>query len=524
GRSSPAFRPMSASTRAASGAYLSARHPGILAAAVMGVSICQFLDLTIANVAIPHMRTSLGASMEQISWVLTSYIVASMAMTPLVGWLSDRFGSRRVFVVATAAFLFFSMLCGAAQSIEQMVLFRFGQGLAAALIGPMSQTIMFDVTPPEGQARAMSAWGIVVMIAPIAGPFLGGFLTEALDWRWVFYVNLPIGIPSLLILWRLLPSRPIKRRPLDHFGLIALGIGLISMQLALDRGESLDWTQSPEIVVELLVAASALWIFAVHFSRTPTPLFDRALVLNANFRGAALFMFVLGIANVALASLLPTMFQTVYGYGVLDTGALMAPRAIGIVMTMLVVNRVMNHVDHRALITTGFLIAAFALWTMTRWSLDMDKTPIILSGLLQGFGLGFLFVPMNIIAFATIDERHRPDGSSLLQLFRNLGSSVGLSVAVTMLARNTKTAHADLAATATPAHLPPIDPALAARLDADTSALLATLEAEISRQALMIAYLDNFVLMFWIVLAVAPAPFLLRGSRPMTAGRPAMAE
>jgi MFS transporter, DHA2 family, multidrug resistance protein len=490
---------------------LESRHTGLLMAAVMGVSICQFLDLTIANVALPFIRNSLDASLETITWMMTSFIIAGVLVLPLTGWLSDRFGSRNLFIGATAAFVLTSMLCGAATSLMQMVIFRAIQGMAAAFIAPMSQSIMFDINPPSKQARAMSIWGMVVMIGPISGPFLGGFLTETLNWRWVFYVNLPIGIPALAVLWWLLPSRPIVKRRLDIFGAIILGLGLCALQLMLDRGQQKDWFSSKEIVIELLFAISALWIFFMHSRSTPHPLFERAMLSDRSFLVGIVFMLVLGIANVGLSAVLPTMYQSVYGYDVMDTGLLMAPRGCGVLVTMVITSRLLTRIDNRLLIMLGYMIAALSLWTMTSWSLDMDYQPILISSFIQGIGLGLVFVPVNMIAFASLSPKYRTDGTTLMTLFRNLGGSFGISVIVTALARNIQVSHADIGANVTSFNVPAMDPVSTAEsLGSYGSSLLVMLDGEVNRQAAMIAYIDNFYMLFWLVLIIAPIGWLAR--------------
>lgn len=496
--------------------FLPSRHTGVLMAAVMAVSVIQFLDLTIANVAIPHMQTSLGGSIDSISWVLTSFIIAGVLVLPLTGWLSDRLGSRNLFIGATALFLIASMLCGTATSLTEMVIFRALQGVAAAFIGPMSQTIMFDISKPSRQSHAMSIWGMVLMIGPISGPFMGGFLTEQLNWRWVFYVNLPIGIPALALLWWLLPSRPRVRRQLDIFGAVMLGVALCAMQLLLDRGNTNDWFAATESVVELIVALSALWIFAIHTRQVAHPLFERKMVWNANFISGLGFMVILGITNVALSSVLPTMFQNIYRYSVMETGELMVPRGVGVLITMFITNRLMNRIDPRLLITVGYALAAISLWMMTRWSLNMDSDLIVASGFVQGLGLGFVFVPVNLIAFSTLAPHYRTDGSTLMALVRNLGSSFGIAAIVTALSRNMQVSHADIAANVTSFNVPGVDPAsAAAQLGPYGDAAMVALNGEVSRQAAFIAYLDNFYLLFWLLVAIIPLAWLVRRPKPL---------
>ena len=507
-------------------ALLEVKHRGLLLAAVMTVAICQFLDATIANVALPHMKVGIGASDDSISWVLTSYIMAGAIFMPMTGWLSDRLGSRNLFIGAAVLFLIASAACGAATSLTEMVIFRAFQGMAAAFMGPMTQTIMFDVSPPSKQGATMSQFGMIVMVAPISGPFLGGFLTEYLSWRWVYYVNLPLGIPALIVLWWLLPSRPLEGRRLDLFGFASIGLALGALQLVLDRGQSKDWLSSKEIVTEGIIALSAFWIYLVHTRTAREPLFNRGLFANPNFLVGLAFMTVLGLTNVALSAVLPTMFQALYGYPVMLSGLLMAPRGFGVIVTSQITSMLLKRVDYRYLITTGYIVVAYSIWMMTRWSLDMDYWPIITASFVQGLGLGLVFAPMNLVAFATIAPELRPDGSSLLALFRNLGGSLGISAIVTMLARNQQISHADLAASVTRTSVVPgVNlPALIGRVPGIGAPLMEMINGEVSRQAAMIAYLDNFKVLAIVLLVIAPFPFLLRKSSPLDAGQHAILE
>ncbi|HEX7857995.1 MAG TPA: DHA2 family efflux MFS transporter permease subunit [Sphingobium sp.] len=503
-------------------AVLESRHPEILTWAVMAVTICQFIDATIANVALPHMQTALDASADSISWVLTSFIIAGAIATPITGWLSDQVGSRNLFLLSCAGFLVASALCGISASLPQMVISRVLQGIAAAFMGPISQTIMYDINKPSRQPRAIAIWGVVVMIAPISGPFLGGFLTDYLNWRWVFFVNLPIGIPALIVVWWLLPSRPLERRRLDLFGFGMLAVGLGALQLVLDRGQTKDWLQSWEIVIELCVALSCIWVFLIHSRLTRRPLFSGSLFRDANFNASLVLMVALGLANVGLSAMLPTMYQNVYGYSVMDTGMLMAPRGVGVVITMVITNHLMKRMDYRYIAVFGFLITAYAMWTMTQWSLDQSWDMIIWSSFIQGLGLGFVFVPMNMIGFSRLSIEHRMEGSAMMALARNLGGSFGISVMVTMLARNTQTSHADLTANITSFSLPSIDlPAITGRLGETGGAVMAMIDGLVSKQALMIAYLDNFTMMFWTLLIIAPLPLIARKPARLTVDPPA---
>ena len=499
---------------------LAVRHRGLLMVAVMGASIIQFLDSTIANVAIPHMQTSLGATLESVTWVLTSFIIASAVATPITGWLADRIGSRNLFLIAVSGFIIASMLCGIAVNLPEMVAFRILQGIFAAFIGPLSQAIMLDINPPSQHARAMAIWGMGVMIAPISGPMIGGWLTENYSWRWVFYINLPIGIVTLAVLWWLLPSRPVTRRPLDYTGYILFALGLASLQLMLDRGHSEDWFSSPEIIAEAFIAIGALWMFAIHLATARNPLFSPALVRNRNFITALCFMALMGIVLIALAALLPPMLQNLFGYPVFDTGLLMAPRGVGVLVSMYIASRLIARTGPRLLVASGFAITALTLWRMTAWSLEMGWEEMAITGFAQGLGMGLCFMPLNVIAFATVSPRDRTDGAGLLNLFRSVGASAGISLLTTLLARNIQTSHADLGAHITATTVPAVDLSAAERLGEYGAGALYALDATINRQAAMIAYLNDFWILAILTALFVPLVLLAREPKPAPGNPP----
>ncbi|MDT7530145.1 MDR family MFS transporter [Sphingopyxis sp. SE2] len=491
------------------------RYRGLLTVAVMGASIMQILDTTIANVAIPHMQSALGATSETVTWVLTSYILASAIAMPITGWLADRIGRRELFLGAVAGFIVASMACGAAQTLDQMVAFRFMQGIFAAFIGPLSQSVMLDINPPERHARAMSIWGMGIMIGPILGPVLGGWLTESVNWRWVFYVNLPVGLLTLAMMWALLPATRRTDRKFDLFGFSMLALGLAALQLMLDRGAHEDWFNSVEIWIECGVAIACLWMFFVHlFTARGDTLFNRKMLADRNLVTAMGFMVVIGVVMFASMALLPPMLQNLFGWPVIDTGIVLAVRGVGILMSMWVAGQLLGRIDARWLVGTGLLIAAYSLWQMSHWSLMMGMEPVIVSGLVQGVGMGLIFIPLNTMAFATIAPQHRTDGSSLLNLLRSLGASVGISVVTTLLGVNTQTSHEDLAAHVTNSSVGLLDPSTSDRFGAMGDTAMAMINAEINRQAAMVAYIDDFWLMMWVTLASVPLVLLLKPPKP----------
>ncbi len=482
----------------------------LLTIGVMGAMVMQILDTTIANVALPHMTTALGATADTITWVLTSYIIATAIALPATGWLSDRLGSRNLFLIATGGFVIASMLCGTAVSLEEMVAFRILQGVCAAFINPLSQTAMIDINPPERQAQAMSLWGMGVMVGPILGPVLGGYLTDNFNWRWVFYVNLPVGALTFAILWFLLPSRPRAERRFDLTGFVFVAIAVASFQLMLDRGQDKDWFGSWEIIIEGLIAAGALWIALVHLATAEKPLFDRHLFRNRNLVTGMFFMIVIGVSTMAPMALLPSMLQQLFGYSVVQTGMMMAPRGVGVLATMWVAGQLLGKVDTRLVIAIGLVLFAGSLRMMAGWSLEMDSWPVIISGFVQGLGMGLVFMPLNSLAFATLDSRYRTDGSSLLNLMRSIGQSAGISMVTVLLARNIQTSHADLAQHVTDKVLPGINLTQIFQFGIVSDAVFGMIDGMINRQAAMIAYIDDFYLMAWMSILVLPLVLLLQ--------------
>jgi DHA2 family multidrug resistance protein len=445
--------------------------------------------------------------------VLTSYIVAGAIVMPMTGWLADRVGSRRLFILSTIGFIVTSMLCGISVNLTEMVIFRILQGVCAAFIAPLSQSILLDINPPEKAPQAMALWGMGIMVAPILGPMIGGWLTESYNWRWVFYINLPIGIPTVALLLWLLPSRPITKRYFDGLGFAALALGVATLQLMLDRGQHEDWFESWEIRIEAIIAISALWVFFVHQMTTKKPMFDPELVTDRNFVTALAFMIMIGVMMFGIFALMPPMLQTLFGYSVFDTGLLLAPRGIGILIAMQIAARIMGKVDSRLTVGFGLVVTVISLWQMTGWGLMMDWHSVALTGLIQGLGMGFVFIPMNQLAFATLSMRHRTDGSSLLYLVRSIGGSLGISVMTTMLARNMQTSHEDLSSHITSSSMAAIDPSTVDRFQSLGDAVMLMLNGEVTRQAAMIAYLDNFQFMMILIIAFMPMVLLMRPPR-----------
>ena len=491
--------------------------------AVMLAVLIQVLDTTIANVALPHMQASLGATQESINWVLTSYIVASAIALPISGWLADRIGRKRLLIWSVVGFTAASFLCAVAQSLPEMVAFRVIQGVTGAFLVPLAQATLFDINPQERHARAMALFGGGVMIGPILGPVLGGWLTDSFDWRWVFLVNIPIGTLAALMLLRFMPSRPKSRHRFDLLGFALLGLALGALQLMLDRGQHEDWFDSAEIWIEAAVFAAAGWMFIIHTWTARQPIFGRALFADRNFAIGLMFMMVTGVLLLAGLALLPPLLQHLYGYSVLQSGIMTAPRGVGTLISMLVAGRLVGSVDLRILVAVGLGLMGWSLHMMTGFAIEMGSGPVVWSGLVQGLGLGLVFVTMQSLAFATLAPQMRTHAASLLNLSRNIGGSIGISLVTTLLARNMQTAHADMAGRVTEQVLPTISQGVVTQFGLPAQSALALADAEITRQAAFIAYIDDFWIMMWLTFATIPLVLLLRPAKPAVPGEPHMA-
>jgi DHA2 family multidrug resistance protein len=485
---------------------------GLITASIMLATIMQVVDMTIVNVALPHMQGNMSATQDQISWVLTSYIVAAAIATPLTGVLAARYGRKRLLITCMIAFTVASMLCGSATTLEQMVAFRVFQGAAGAALVPLSQAVLLDTYPREKHGSAMALWGMGVMIGPILGPTLGGYLTEYYSWRWAFYINLPVGALAVLGTMAFLHETERRRGGgFDYFGFALLSLAIGGLQLVLDRGQSLDWFSSSAIVVTSVVAALSLYLFLVHMFTARKPFIEPGLFKDRNFAAGLMLMLMLGVMLLATLALLPPFLQNLLGFPVITAGYVLAPRGLGTMAAMMIVGRLVGKVDTRWLLLLGASLMAFSLWEMTRFTLDVGVGPIVWTGVVQGVGLGFIFVPLSTAAFATLDPVFRNEGTAMFSLVRNIGGSVGISVVVTVLGHETQASHAQIGAGLTPFREMAPTPWLPQLWDWSTTAGAAALDAEVTRQAVMIAYLNDFRLMMYLTLAAVPLILLLRG-------------
>ncbi len=477
----------------------------LLIFSIMLATLMQVLDTTIANVALPHMQGALSATRDQVAWVLTSYIVAAAIATPATGWLAGHFGRKKLLMAAITGFVLASILCATAHNITQMVVYRVLQGIFGASLVPISQSSLLDSFPPAKHGAAMAMWGMGIMVGPILGPPLGGWLTQDYSWHWVFLINVPLGAVALLGVMASMP--PDEHRPtrfdLRGFILIALGIG--ALQLFLDRGNGEDWFASTEIRIELALALLGLYLYVVHWRETRRPFVDLGLLKDRNFAAANLFMLVIGCVLLATVALLPPYMQNLMGYPVITTGLLLAPRGAGTMISMVLVGRILARgTDPRLPVAIGIPVTAVSMWMMSQWTADVPMGPIINTGIIQGLGLGLVFVPISTMAYATLPMAARTEAAGIYSVVRNIGSSIGISIVFTLATRFTQVNHAIIAEQVTPFGNHPLPPAMT------TPEGLAMLNGLITRQAATIGYINDFTLMTWVTLATLPLLLLFR--------------
>jgi len=498
-------------------------HHGLITVSVMMATIMQATDSTIANVALPQMQGNLSATQDEMGWVLTSYIVASAIAIPLTGWLAGQIGRRKVFLTSIFLFTLSSALCGLAASLPQIVLFRFLQGVGGAALVPLSQAVLFDINPPKDFGRAMSIWGLGVFMGPIIGPALGGWLTEDYSWRWVFYINLPIGTLAYLgLLFALPESRNSQSSRFDFVGFTALSLAIAGLQLMLDRGQLLDWFSSREIVIEASAAAVSFYVFLVHTFSTARPFLNLALFRDRNFVISNAFMFLIGADLFATLALTPPLLQQQMQYPVVLTGLVMVPRGVGMFLGALLVGRVISRIDARLIMAIGLALNVYSLVQMTGFSLLMGTWPVITSGFFQGLGVGLVYVPLSTVAFTTLPAHLRNEGTALFNLLRNIGSSIGISVMFFLLTQNVQRLHASLAAHVTPYNAYSNPAALSAHVHTGSLRGLVALNAMITDQAAMIAYNDDFHLLMLVTVVTIPLLAFMKRVKPAPGGHVVM--
>jgi DHA2 family multidrug resistance protein len=477
----------------------------------MVATLMQALDNTIANVALPYMQGSLSATLDQITWVLTSYVVAAAIFTAPVGWLATHFGRKRLFLLCVIGFTIASALCGLASSLGQVVTFRLLQGMFGAALVPLSQATMLDLYPVEQRGSAMAIWGMGVMVGPILGPTLGGYLTDAYDWRWVFLINVPFGIlasAGLTLFMRETPRHDDLK--FDWTGFAALSLGLGALQLMLDRGEQQDWFHSTEIIAELVLACLGIYLFVVHLFTADNTFIPPRIFKDVNYTAGFLIMFTIGMILLSSMALLPPYLQNLGGYSITSTGLLMAPRGVGTMVAMLIAGRLTGRVDPRLLMLGGIVVICGSMWRMVDWTPDVDEWSLAITTFTQGLGLGFVFIPLQVVAFATLAPELRGDGTALFSLVRNVGSGLGISISSFLLTQGTQIMHARIAENITPFNRSLQTGGAFLLWNSVSAPGKAALNAEVTRQASIIAYANDFKFMLFVSIASAPLLLLLR--------------
>ena len=487
-------------------------HRAMITACAIGATVLQLLDQTIANVALPYMQGSFSASFEEILWVLTSYITASAIMTAPVGWLAARFGRKPLYVGCIIGFTVSSMLCGAAQSLGQIVVFRVLQGMFGAALVPLSQATLLDIYPPERRGFAMAIWSVGVMLGPIMGPTVGGWLTENYSWRWVFYINLPFGLLAAAGLLIFLPNHGGQGKlRFDWLGFSVLTVAIGGMQLMLDRGQDQDWFTSREIITEAVLACLGFYLLLVHIVCAREPLIRPAVFRDINFTSGLLLMFMVGVLMVSSLALMTPWLQVLSNYPVETAGLIMAPRGFGSLITTILGGRLSGKIDARLLVGSGLVLLSYSFWLMTQWTPDVSEREIIITVIIQGGAMGLLFSPLSVLAFVTLAPSMRTEGASLFSLLRNIGAAIGVSVFSSLLAHNSQAMHEMIGASVTPFNraLQMFGTSSGAThrwLDPATHHGAAMLDRMVNQQAQIVAYADDYVM---LILTTVPALMLL---------------
>jgi DHA2 family multidrug resistance protein len=480
----------------------------------MTATIMQALDTTIANVALPYMQGSLSASQDQINWVLTSYIVAAAIMTAPVGWIANRFGRKRIFILCSGGFTVASVLCGLAQDINQMVLFRLLQGVFGAALVPLSQAVMLDSYALHERAKAMSIWGMGVMMGPIMGPSLGAWLTETYSWHWVFFVNLPFGIFTVLgLLVFMDETRKNRDLRFDWFGFAALAVGIGALQIALDRGEQLGWTESSEIIAEFIVSIVGFYYFFAHSFTTASPFIQFAIFKDRNFVGGCVFMAVMGLVLFSTMALASPYLQNVIGYPIITAGLLLASRGCGTFVAMMLVGRLMRYIEARTLIISGLSLTCLSLFYMTGWTDQTDVQTIVVVTIAQGFGFGLVFVPLSTVAFLTLPNNLRTDGTSMLTLMRNVASSIGISIVIAQLTEGSRRTYAVLSQHVNPFNHAMQMPDVRGMIDMSTDTGRAMMDVMVGLQAQIIAFSQDYQMVMVFTLCAIPLAIMIGSTK-----------
>jgi MFS transporter, DHA2 family, multidrug resistance protein len=491
------------------------RHRIMTSIAVMSATVMQVIDTTIVNVALPQMQGQLSATPDQISWVLTSYLVASGIVMLLTGYFTDRIGQKRFLLISIAGFTITSMLCGLSGSLSTIVAFRLLQGVFGASLVPLSQSIMVQTYSAEERGKAMAIWGVGVMVGPILGPTLGGWLTDVLSWRWTFFINLPVGLLSAFLVWRTVAHTETRERDMDWYGLALLAMAIGGLQFILDRGNQENWFDSVTIQYTALISVAGFLGFVWHgLQKHEHVIFDPAIFRDRNFTTASLLLAVFGLGLFGTLMLQPLLLQNLLGYDAIDTGLMLAPRGLASMFSMMLVGKLISRTDPRILIITGMVIFSLGSWFTTLYNLQVTMPWIIFPAIIQGVGLGLVFVPLSTVAFSTLPQRLASEAAGIYSVMRTIGSSIGISIVATLM-----TNHSSIAWNNLDSNLSPFNPAIGdylrgLHISPDSPLAPALLARVLGQQSSMLGMLDAFVLVTWSFALMLPLVFVMRYTPP----------
>ena len=503
-------------------------NPWLIAVSVMFATFMEVLDTTVVNVSLPHIAGNLSASIEEATWVLTSYLVANAIILPMTGWLASMFGRKRLLMLSVIGFTAASFLCGLAPTLGTLILFRILQGATGGALQPLSQAVLLEAFAPQDRGKAMGFWALGIVVAPILGPVLGGWLTDNYSWRWVFYINIPVGIASIVMTKLYIFDPPYLRsenRTVDYWGIGMLTVGIGALQIVLDKGQQEDWFESRLITTLAVLSAVTLVALVWHELTTDDPIVDLRVLKARSYAVGVFLMTVVGFVLYGSMVLLPVMLQTVLGYPPLQAGIAMAPRGIGSFFMMPLTGMMTGKFDPRKLLTSGLVVGGVTLLWLSRLNLQAGYWDVFWPQLLQGVGMSLLFVPLTTIAMDPIPREKMGYATSLFNLMRNIGGSIGIAATGTMLARHNQSTTAMLVANVTP-----YDPAsqsmlyqlraafMAAGADAVTAGnrAYAALFGLVQRQATMVSFVGIFQLMGIVFFALIPLVLLMK--RPKARG------